>query len=725
MANTVTLLSYANTFGDWVVTTNALVVENNNLAANNYIKPSGTLYLNDPTLGLQVGNNAVIAGQLQVTGIGSSAYVQNNLRVDTQVYFTNTIIGLTNSGQANIGGPLLALGANNGLQVANSATIGGNVIVYQTSTLVGAANVGNTLNVIGATSLQNTLTVAQNASFSANINAAQYVNVIHDVNATDFIASQSITGSSLLINNNAQIGGQLAVTGNFIINGTTVYNTNTFTINANSNVGLTSTFAVNRGVNANAAIRWNEANTYWDLRDVNNPSSYSKILTANLISDSILSTNSNTLASSNSVTILKSYVDANVTSLQNQITANTTSLQNQITANTTSLQNQITANTTSLQNQITANTTSLQNQISANVSYISGVDSTQNTNITAVNNFAQSAYNKANTGSGTFVGTSGIAQSVNGVLSFNSNNGMTIGATGNTLTISSAQDLRTSASPTFAGLTLNGTPTAPTATNGTNTTQIATTAFVLNELGSGGTFGMNISGNAGTATSPASGGSFWTSSNLTNLNQLSNGPGYYSSGSAATFAGVGTTSPLEVSSRNYGGPAIRIRDVSAGVISFYDNYDPDSSIYNYSLVMDGGTFGFFMSGTNSAYDQGSSKASIDSGGNFYAVGNVTAYSDEKLKKNWRSLPVDFITQLSQVKNGIYDRIDENITQVGVSAQSLQKVMPDAIIQNKEGILSVSYGNAALVATVELAKEIVSLKEIIENLYTEIEELKKK
>ena len=69
MSNTVSILSYSNTFGDWVAATNNLAKENNDLAANNYIKPSGTLYLNEPTLGLQVANNAVIAGQLQVQGV--------------------------------------------------------------------------------------------------------------------------------------------------------------------------------------------------------------------------------------------------------------------------------------------------------------------------------------------------------------------------------------------------------------------------------------------------------------------------------------------------------------------------------------------------------------------------------------------------------------------------------------------------------------------------------
>jgi hypothetical protein len=70
MANTVSSLSYANTFGDWVVVTNALAKENNDCAANNFTKPTGTLYLNGPTLGLQVANNAIVAGQLQVQGTG-------------------------------------------------------------------------------------------------------------------------------------------------------------------------------------------------------------------------------------------------------------------------------------------------------------------------------------------------------------------------------------------------------------------------------------------------------------------------------------------------------------------------------------------------------------------------------------------------------------------------------------------------------------------------------
>jgi hypothetical protein len=96
------------------------------------------------------------------------------------------------------------------------------------------------------------------------------------------------------------------------------------------------------------------------------------------------------------------------------------------------------------------------------------------------------------------------------------------------------------------------------------------------------------------------------------------------------------------------------------------------------------------------------------GTNLTVGGNITAYSDEALKTNWRGFPEDFIEQLAQVQSGVYDRVDMILTQVGVGAGSLQKVMPDAV-QQKDGILGVSYGNAAMAAVIELAKRVVSLE----------------
>jgi hypothetical protein len=108
-----------------------------------------------------------------------------------------------------------------------------------------------------------------------------------------------------------------------------------------------------------------------------------------------------------------------------------------------------------------------------------------------------------------------------------------------------------------------------------------------------------------------------------------------------------------------------------------------------------------------------------------ASGNVTAYSDERLKTNWRSMPDNYVARLAEVKVGIYDRTDgEKITQVGVGAQSLQTLLPEAIITAKDemGTLSVNYGGAALASAVELAKEVVDLKTRVAELEALINKL---
>ena len=108
---------------------------------------------------------------------------------------------------------------------------------------------------------------------------------------------------------------------------------------------------------------------------------------------------------------------------------------------------------------------------------------------------------------------------------------------------------------------------------------------------------------------------------------------------------------------------------------------------------------------------------IYNGTDFTCGGNVTAYSDERVKTNWRDLPADFIEQLAKVKHGIYDRTDQEATQVGVSAQSLQPVMPNAVIED-DGKLSVAYGNAALVAAIKLAERVIALEARLDALTKE-------
>ena len=128
------------------------------------------------------------------------------------------------------------------------------------------------------------------------------------------------------------------------------------------------------------------------------------------------------------------------------------------------------------------------------------------------------------------------------------------------------------------------------------------------------------------------------------------------------------------------------------------------------------TFTSATSGAISAANVSSTKLTFNpSTGDFTAGGNVTAYSDERVKANWRQLDDGFLVKLASVKSGIYDRTDAEITQVGVSAQSLRDVLPHAVIEAENGDFSVAYGNAALVSAVELAKEVVVLKKELDAL----------
>jgi hypothetical protein len=112
--------------------------------------------------------------------------------------------------------------------------------------------------------------------------------------------------------------------------------------------------------------------------------------------------------------------------------------------------------------------------------------------------------------------------------------------------------------------------------------------------------------------------------------------------------------------------------------------------------------------------------------NVTASANVTAYSDERLKRNWEPLCDNFVEKLADVKVGTYERIDQPIVQVGVSAQSLEKVIPEAVSTATDDMQTkhVSYGNAALASAVMLAKELVELKQMMKQMQEEIAELKR-
>lgn len=115
---------------------------------------------------------------------------------------------------------------------------------------------------------------------------------------------------------------------------------------------------------------------------------------------------------------------------------------------------------------------------------------------------------------------------------------------------------------------------------------------------------------------------------------------------------------------------------------------------------------FHSEGSLNAAGNSTAGGAMSAGGDINAGGNITANSDETLKTNWRDLPDNFIEELANVKHGTYDRLDQDLTQDGVSAQSLQKLLPNSVLKNAQGKLAVAYGNAALVSSIKLAERVV-------------------
>jgi hypothetical protein len=192
MANTISLLSYANTFGDWVVTTNFLAQQNNNFVANSYTKSVGTLYLSDSTLGLQVANNAIFGGGLQSTGTGSYGLIQNNLTVGGQGLFVNTSQSIVASGSISANGQISALGSGASLYVANNATVNGTLTVNQNNNVTGNLNVVGVTNLTGAATLSGALGVTGTGTFSGTVYGQVF-------NASSSITAPTISATSLTV----------------------------------------------------------------------------------------------------------------------------------------------------------------------------------------------------------------------------------------------------------------------------------------------------------------------------------------------------------------------------------------------------------------------------------------------------------------------------------------------------------------------------------------------
>lgn len=135
-------------------------------------------------------------------------------------------------------------------------------------------------------------------------------------------------------------------------------------------------------------------------------------------------------------------------------------------------------------------------------------------------------------------------------------------------------------------------------------------------------------------------------------------------------------------------------------------WDSDHSILRY-LYADGGSIGFLTSA-------GGWSLTNDNSGNTTSTGNVTAYSDIRLKKDIELIP-DALDKVCALRGVTYERIDSGERQTGVIAQEVQAVLPEAVMTmtDEQQTLSVAYGNLVgllIEAIKELKAEVDVLKQ---------------
>jgi hypothetical protein len=128
-----------------------------------------------------------------------------------------------------------------------------------------------------------------------------------------------------------------------------------------------------------------------------------------------------------------------------------------------------------------------------------------------------------------------------------------------------------------------------------------------------------------------------------------------------------------------------------------------------------GSGGFVFRNVNQANTIETGRVAITATGDLTASGNITANSDERLKTDWHPVRDGFIDEVATAKSGTFTLISSGARQAGTSAQDWEKLLPETVMKDGDGIRSLAYGNAALVTAIELAKEVVALRKRVEAL----------
>jgi hypothetical protein len=114
---------------------------------------------------------------------------------------------------------------------------------------------------------------------------------------------------------------------------------------------------------------------------------------------------------------------------------------------------------------------------------------------------------------------------------------------------------------------------------------------------------------------------------------------------------------------------------------------------------------------------------LDQSTGLLTCADIALTSDERLKTGWRGMGRHFLRRLADVKRGTYRMKGQKRRMGGVGAQSLEEVVPEFVHTDDSGHKSVSYGQAALVAAIELAQDNLELRAELADLRADMKALK--
>lgn len=190
----------------------------------------------------------------------------------------------------------------------------------------------------------------------------------------------------------------------------------------------------------------------------------------------------------------------------------------------------------------------------------------------------------------------------------------------------------------------------------------------------------SITGSSGSCTGNAA-----TATTATNLS------GGTVSGTTGTFTGSVT-----ISSNNASGGGLILSD-DGDIVDLNDGYASmrfSSGVRVYSGNKTGGAV-----------------ITLSSSGSITATGDITAYSDARLKTDIETI-TGALDRLRKLRGVTFTRRDTGSRGIGLVAQELAPIVPEAVMAHDDGLLSVAYGNLVGVL-IEAVKDLADKVERLE------------